>query len=76
MTRSCLAVPDERGDAGDDVGVDGARGGLEQGVDERALAALELPHDRHGERALLDHRPHVGEPPARSVRSRRPARAC
>ena len=45
-----FAVPHERGHARDDVGVDRAGGGLEEGVDEGALPALELPHHRDGDR--------------------------
>ena len=41
-----LAVAHDGRDRGDDVGVDRADRGLQQGVDQRALAALELADDR------------------------------
>ena len=47
--RRLLAVPDEGRHGGDDVGVHRAHVGLQQGVDQRALAALELADDGHRE---------------------------
>ena len=75
--RGRRTIPDHRRHRRDDVGVDGADVGLEQGVDQRALPALELSHDGDAQdlpgQPLADPcqmTPHVrpvllrGEPPA------------
>ena len=60
--RQLFAVPDQRRDSRHDVRVDGTGSRLQQGVDQRALAALELPHHRDRAGTLLHQGPHLGQP--------------